>query len=236
MTDGRPALSSITNILPRFRRTYSGREITAGASAFSRNCISGVLAPGAPDDPGRLGGKVDADRIAPAPGADARRRERRVGRAGRVPTYDRAVEACMAPDRPDGLFDVRVYLLGGCRVAGNRPRLPDRKVHRGGQLERPAGPYVAPNLSRIAPVTTMAVQDPRSKPPSVGLCRRMPSSARIWSPERRRGRPGLLRSCLRSWPLLLHPQQPAVHGALGVLGYVGYPVQGPAPLAELGGL
>ncbi len=34
--------------MPRFRRTYSSREITATASAFSWNCISRVLSPSAP--------------------------------------------------------------------------------------------------------------------------------------------------------------------------------------------
>ncbi len=151
MTGGRPALSSITNILPRFRRTYSGREITVGAPAFSWNRTSGVLPPSTPDDPGRLGGKVDADRIAPALGADARRRGPRVGQAGRVQACNLAVEAGMAPDRLDSISYVRVYLLGGCRAMGARPRLPGRRVHPGGQLERPAGAVRGPEPVQNCP-------------------------------------------------------------------------------------
>ncbi len=186
MTDGRPALSCITNILPRFRRTYSSSDTTAGASAFSCNCTSRVLSPGAPDYPGRLGGKVDADPLPPAPGVDARRRRRRVGQACRVQADDRVVEAGVAPVT-SMVFPTYASISSCVAVlyGAGRAFLAEKFI-LAVSLSAPPGPHVAPNPSRITLATTLAVQDPRSKPPSVGLRRRMPSSSRIWSPERRR--------------------------------------------------
>ncbi len=108
------------------------------------------------------------------------------------------------------VFPTYVSISSGDAVLqGTGRAFPTEKFIPAVSLSAPPGPYVAPNLSGIVLVTILAVQDPRPRPLSVGPCRRMPSSARIWSPERRRGRPGLLRSCLRSWsPSCIRSSQP----------------------------